>query len=109
LNLNHIDWKSAPEKLWGTVSLIGAIQPQSSNGSDDIREKMYTGDVYRGMEVTILEGDAKSHFGVVKGTRVKDGRTIIDVQTSTRTINTMIALDVSSVKERQYVHGDLAY
>jgi hypothetical protein len=75
----------------------------STDGRDDVRGKMYTGDLYRNMEVSIHEGDAKMHCGVVQGTRVKDGRAVVDVLTSTRTINTVIALDALSVTERKYV------
>jgi hypothetical protein len=79
-----------------------AILPHSStSGRDGIREKMYTGDMYKGVEVFIQAGDAKMHSGVVLGTRSKDGRIFVDVRTSSRTINTTIALDVRSVTELQ--------
>lgn len=64
--------------------------------SDDMR----TGDPYKGMEVLIVRGDAKMHFGVVQGTRVKDGQVIVEVTTSTRQINTTISLNMDDVVER---------
>jgi hypothetical protein len=79
-----------------------AILPHSStSGRDGIHKKMYTGDMYKGMEVSIHEGDAKMHSGVIRGTRSKEGRVIVDVLTSTRTINTVVALDILSVRELQ--------
>ena len=109
VNLHHIDWESSPERLWGIVAVIGNDTAQSScEGIDDIHRKMYTGDPYKNMEVVIHKSDAKMHFGTVKGTRVNsEGRVMVDVQTLTRTINTVIALDVESVKERQFVLSDL--
>jgi hypothetical protein len=76
-----------------------SLPPSDEQG--DIRGKMYTGDVYKGIEVSIHEGDAKMHFGVVQGARLKEGRVTVDVLTSTRTINTVITLDILSVKERK--------
>jgi transcription elongation factor len=99
VNLKHIDWKSTSERMWETTSNSLTETSLSTPGRDEIREKMYTGDTYKGMEVSIHEGDAKMHSGVVLGTRSKDGRLFVDVRTSTRTINTTFVLDVRSVKE----------
>ena len=95
------------EKLWGITSLTApgmdiTTRPRSSGQRrDDIRAKMYTGDLYKGMEVSIHSGDAKMHFSVVQATRSKEGRVIVDVLTLTWTINTVATLDLLHVKERK--------
>jgi hypothetical protein len=94
--LKHIDWTSPPEKICDARSVIGIDKSKS----EDVPSKMYTGDPYKGMEVFIQQGEAKMHFGVVKGSREKDGRTIVDVLTTTRTVNGVYALDLDSVRER---------
>lgn len=58
------------------------------------------GNLYGGMEVVIEVGSLKGHQGVVKGTREKDDRIMIDVLTSTQLINTMTSFDAESVRER---------
>ncbi len=56
-------------------------------------------DQYRGMEVAIQAGHLKGHHGVVKGTREEDGVVVVDVQTTTRVENSLIAFKVRDVKE----------
>ena len=68
---------------------------------DSTRVTMYTGDPYKGMEVYIQQGDAKMHYGVVQGSRTKEDKVVVDVLTTTRTINTVVALDLDHVKERK--------
>jgi hypothetical protein len=87
---------SPPEKICDARSVIGI----SKSTAEDISSKMYTGDPYKGMVVFIQQGEAKMHFGVVKGSRKKDGRTIVDVLTTTRTVNSVYVLDLDSIRER---------
>jgi hypothetical protein len=73
---------------------------------------------YRHMEVSIYKGDAKGHFGVVKGIHIGTVRDIIpsampsaekdmttlellfDVMTTTRTINTCLSFRMQDLRER---------
>jgi hypothetical protein len=88
---------SPPDKICDARSVIGV----DMNKPEDIHSKMmYTGDPYRGMEVFIQQGDAKMHFGDIKGSQKKDGRMIVDILTTTRTINGIYTLDLDSVRER---------
>jgi hypothetical protein len=86
---------SPPDKICDARSVIGT----NKSTSEDI-SKMYTGDPYKGMEVFIQKGEAKMHFGVVKGSRKKDGRMIVDVLTTTRAENSVYVLALDSVRER---------
>jgi hypothetical protein len=62
---------------------------------------MYTGtNIYKNMEVAILSGDAKQHYGVIIVSRTIKGRLFLDVQTMTWTINTLIRLPEQDIKER---------
>ncbi|RDB28223.1 hypothetical protein Hypma_001570, partial [Hypsizygus marmoreus] len=93
VDLNHIDWKLSPgaihsattivmpstllDKPHGSLTLtehptaqVVRIAPCSLLNlirvDDYVSQKMYTDDRYRHMEVVILKGDAKWHFGMVK-------------------------------------------
>jgi hypothetical protein len=58
-------------------------------------------DPYKHMEVKILKGPAKRHFGTIIGTRRSpEGDELVDVLTSTQAINTVITYHVKHVKER---------
>lgn len=60
-----------------------------------------TADPYKHMEVKIQKGPAKRHFGTVLGSRRSPGGDeLVDVLTSTQTINTVITYKVDHVKER---------
>ncbi|RDB22714.1 Transcription elongation factor SPT5 [Hypsizygus marmoreus] len=75
--------------------------PEAVRPSDFISQQMYTGDRYRHMEVTILKGDAKRHFGVIRGMRVSaKGEPLFDVLTATRTVNTVLTYQPQELKER---------
>jgi hypothetical protein len=66
------------------------------------RDKMFTGDRYRNMEVSIHKGDAKGHFGVIRGSHyTSKGDIIFDVQTSTRVVNTTNSYPGDHLRERQ--------
>ena len=58
-------------------------------------------DTYRFMEVKIHTGEYKAHCGVVLATRRRDGTTFVDVRTTTKLSNVMIALEVKDVTELQ--------
>jgi hypothetical protein len=62
---------------------------------------MYTCDPYKGMEISINVGDAKRLFAVVTGSRTVRGKVVVDVITTTRTINTAMTLNIESVRERK--------
>lgn len=69
---------------------LPSLEPAVDKGS---------GDLYRGMEVSIIAGSLKMHRGVVKGTREHDDRTMVDVLLSTQVQNTLVALDSKDVRE----------
>jgi transcription antitermination factor NusG len=64
---------------------------------------MYTGDVYRNMEVVIQHGPLKPNQGMVKSTRKANGRTIVDVLITGRSAQ-LVAFEVSEVAELLYVY-----
>lgn len=58
-------------------------------------------DPYKNMEVRIVKGDAKRHFGVVKGTRKSaKGEDLADVMTSTKAVNTFNTYLFEDLRER---------
>lgn len=60
-----------------------------------------TVDRYKHMEVQIVEGDAKRHFGIIKGThKSPEGEELFDVQTSTKTVNSVMTYRIKSLRER---------
>lgn len=95
-DLHHIDWIKDDPKVEGTESQSGTNVPVLEAEAD----MKGVGNLYGGMEVVIDVGSLKMHHGVVKGTREKDGRIMIDVLTSTLLVNTMVSLDAESVRER---------
>jgi hypothetical protein len=64
---------------------------------------MYTGDPLQGMEIIIQVGDLKMHHGVIIQTTLKkEGAVAIVVETTTRSVNTRITLDLTMVAEAAY-------
>jgi ribosomal protein L24 len=60
-----------------------------------------TAERYKHMEVRILKGDAKRHFGVIKGThKSPEGEELIDVLTSTRVTNSVGIYHIKDLQER---------
>lgn len=60
-----------------------------------------TVDRYKHMEVQILKGEAKRHFGVIKGThKSPEGEELFDVQTSTKAVNSVIIFHSQDLQER---------
>ncbi|KAF9455556.1 hypothetical protein BDZ94DRAFT_1363706 [Collybia nuda] len=58
-------------------------------------------DRYRHMEVKIIKGDLKRHFGSIIGTyKSKDGEDLFQVRTSTRATNTVNTYHVNDLRER---------
>ena len=63
---------------------------------------LYTGrDPYLHMEVVINTGECKSHFGVVRGTRKQDDKTLVEVRTTTKVENVDLLLDMKDVTHLQ--------
>lgn len=58
------------------------------------------GDLYRGMEVSVVAGNLKMHYGTVKGTREKSDKVVVDVLMSTQMVNTLASFNVEDVRER---------
>ncbi|RDB29240.1 Transcription elongation factor SPT5 [Hypsizygus marmoreus] len=126
--LEHIDWKATPGVVYnGTSSVVPSTllnEPRKSlpsmehpsaevvrmgprelpspvNLDDFALQKMHTGDRYRNMEVVIVKGDAKCHFGMIKGTHQSStGDTLVEVMTATRTVNTLNTYEIKDLRER---------
>lgn len=56
-------------------------------------------DPYRGLDVSVVAGSFKLHCGVVKGTRDKDGKVMVDVQISTQMQQKLVSFGVEEVRE----------
>ncbi|RDB14996.1 hypothetical protein Hypma_016132 [Hypsizygus marmoreus] len=75
--------------------------PEAVRPNNFISQKMYTGDKFKHMEVMILKGDAKHHFGMIKGTcLLAKGETLFDVLTATRIINMVLTYEPQQLKEQ---------
>jgi hypothetical protein len=83
------------EKVRGTESALGPNISASGPGVSMLSSI----DPYRGMEVSIHVGQFKGHHGTVKGSREKDGMTVVDIQSLTRLQNSMVTLDIQDVRE----------
>jgi hypothetical protein len=99
-----VDIRHICEKI-GQPALYMARSTTDPSPSSEViasqRRLMYTGtDIYKNMEVAILSGDAKQHYGVIIASHTVKGRLFLDVQTMTRTINTLICLPEQDIKER---------
>jgi hypothetical protein len=99
-----VDLQHICEKIGKPALYMSASTTHSSPSSDVISSQcqlMYTGaDIYKNMEVAILSGDAKQHYGVIVASRTVKGRLVLDVQTTTWTINTLICLPKQDIKEQ---------
>jgi hypothetical protein len=56
-------------------------------------------DPYRQLEVIIMVGHAKGHFGVILATRTKDNKIVVDVQTTTMLPNIVCTFAEDNVRE----------
>jgi hypothetical protein len=60
-----------------------------------------TVDRYKHMEVRILKGELKRHFGVIRGTHKSlEGEDLVEVQTSTKAINSICTYKPQDLQER---------
>jgi hypothetical protein len=99
VDLRHIREKIGQPALY-TVTSTTHPSPSSEVIASQ-RRLMYTGaDIYKHMEVVILSGDAKQHYGVIIASHTVKGKLLLDVQTMTWTTNTLIRLPEQDIKER---------
>jgi hypothetical protein len=63
---------------------------------------MYTGvDRYQHMEVLIIKGLYKQHFGTILASHTLPGQTTFDVRTDTKVSNVVVRLAEEDLRERQ--------
>jgi ribosomal protein L24 len=108
---SNVDWKSSAHHFFDHTNASSSVRtkfdPTHPEGLpytalDPLLElSKKTVDRYKHMEVRILKGDAKRNFGVIKGTHKSlKGEELVEVQTSTKAINTAIAYRVEDLQER---------
>jgi hypothetical protein len=99
VDLWHIREKIGQPALYTLASTT--YSSLSSEVISSQHQLMYTcANIYKNMEVAILSGDAKQHYSVIVASCTVKGRLVLDVQTMTRTINTLICLPEQDIKER---------
>ena len=94
VNQYHIDWAPGNDTILGTVSQSGDMPSQGGK-----QEAQFTRDPYKGMQVAILAGSLKRHHGAIIGTRETDAGVLVDVQTTTRVINSVVPFRLQEVRE----------
>jgi len=101
VSIGHIQCKTSECKLQGMTSSVGPKSYPDYDRVDSDKPRMYTGDPYAGMEVSIHAGDLKNHFAFIKGTRTVDDTIFATVRTDTRLINHMLEINIEDLRERQ--------
>ena len=88
------------DDLYQAVNLPGDSEKLARELRNE-RIRMHTGDPYVQMEVQIIKGMDKGHQAVVKGSHFSvQGKTLVDVLTSTHAINTQNTYSIDSLREK---------
>jgi hypothetical protein len=114
IKVADVEWKSNPSHFFDATLMTSDIpsgrtryDPAHPEGlpyvapDPSLELNKRTAERYKHMEVRILKGDAKRHFGVVKGThKSPEGEELIDVLTSTRVTNSLGIYHIKDLQER---------